>query len=110
MRHGPHVLDLSFAKHRFNGSAKPLRVLVWNLEAVISTCTVIAGDSANKDQYNNMSKEIIDELCPERIILTGMLADASDEAMVLCHFFDQEAFEPDQMAAQSMGFRARVRQ
>ena len=37
-------------------------------------------------------------LSPETILLLGMLADASDEVLVLVRFFDKEAFEVDRMA------------
>ena len=37
-------------------------------------------------------------LSPETILLLGMMADASDEVLVLVRFFDKEAFEVDRMA------------
>ena len=37
------------------------------------------------------------------------MADASDEVLVLCRFFDREAFEPDEMAAQIIAIKKRLR-
>ena len=106
---GATVHDLSWAKHRFDGVAKPLGVCVWNLDAVISTSTIIERDANFGAEYRKSCRKFLDGLCPEKIILMGMMADASDEVLTLCRFFDREAFETDQMAAQIVAFKARVR-
>ena len=106
---GATVHDLSWAKHRFDGVAKPLGVCVWNLDAVISTGSIIARGDSFKAEYRKSCRKFLDGLCPEKIILMGMMADASDEVLTLCRFFDREAFETDQMAAQIVAFKARVR-
>ncbi len=106
---GDRVRDLSWAKHRFDGVAKPLGVCMWNLDAVISTCTIVERGVNFKVEYRNSSRKFLDGLGPEKIILMGMMADASDEVLVLCRFFDREAFEAEQMAHQIVPFKARMR-
>ena len=65
------VRDLSFAKQRFDGVAKPLRICVWNFDAVISTCALIERDENFRSEYRKLCRRFLDELCPERIILMG---------------------------------------
>ena len=92
------VTHLGYAKQRFDNTAKPLAVAVWNLDAVISSCDLIARDSAIRKQFRRVAETFLTMLSPETILLLGMLADASDEVLVLVRFFDKEAFEVDRMA------------
>ena len=92
------VTHLGYAKQRFDNTAKPLAVAVWNLDAVISSCDLIARDSAIRGQFRRVAETFLTMLSPETILLLGMLADASDEVLVLVRFFDKEAFEVDRMA------------
>ena len=46
---GATVHDLSWAKHRFDGVAKPFRICVWNLDVVISTGSIIERDTSFKN-------------------------------------------------------------
>jgi hypothetical protein len=106
---GGVVLNLSFAKHRFDSTAKPLGICVWNLDAVISTCHIIVRDKSFDKQYRTLCQQFLDELSPERILLLGMLADASEEVLTLVRFFDREAFDVSAMSEQVVAFKRRVR-
>ncbi len=106
---GTALLDLSYAKHRFDGVARPLGTCVWNLDAVISTCSIIVRDNTFEAKFRKLCRRFLDELNPQRILLMGMMADASDEALVLCRFFDREAFEAELMAEQVVAFKSRLR-
>ena len=92
------VTHLGYAKQRFDNTAKPLAVAVWNLDAVLSSCNLIARGSAIRGQLRRVAETCLKMLSPETILLLGMLADASDEVLVLVRFFDKEAFEVDRMA------------
>jgi hypothetical protein len=47
---------------------------------------------------------------PQNAVLMGMLADASDECLVLTRFFGREAFRVEEMSEQLAGFKQRLRQ
>ena len=72
------VAHLGYAKQRFDNTAKPLAVAVWNLDAVISSCDLIARDSAIRGRLRRVAETFLTMLSPETILLLGMLADASD--------------------------------
>ena len=63
---GATVRDLSWAKHRFDGVAKPLGVCVWNLDAVISTCTIIERDGNAHGPWCSQCSQEVRELWKAR--------------------------------------------
>lgn len=96
---GGNVSHLGFAKQRFDNTARPLAVAIWNLDAVIATCAVIARDASIDQRFRSAARRFLDRLDPTWILLLGMMADASDEILHLVRFFDKEAFEVDAMAS-----------
>ncbi len=106
-REGPvgAVKHIGFAKHRFDNTAKPLAVAIWNLDAVISSCDIIARDHTIHGKFRNVATAFLMMLRPETILLLGMMADASDEVLALVRFFDKEAFEVDSMAEAVQTFK-----
>ena len=71
---------------------------------MISTCSIIERDVNFQAECRTSCSTFLDGLCPEKIILMGMMADASDEVLTLCRFFDREAFETDQIRAALNGY------
>ena len=99
---------LGYAKQRFDNSAHPLGITVWDLDAVICTCDIISRDSSFDKRWRQLSRQFLDELSEERVLLLGMLADASDELLQLVRFFDKEAFAIEKMAEKVQSFKQTV--
>ncbi len=100
---------LGYAKQRFDSTAKPLAIVVWNLDAVISTCNIIAYDATFKESFRKLCKHFLDSLCPEWILLLGMIADASDEVLAVVRFFDVASFDIEAMSAQIVALKNTIR-
>ena len=98
---GGKVSHLGFAKERFDSTAKPLAVAIWNLDAVISTSTIIERDVGFHAEYRTSCRKYLDGLCAHKSILMCMLADAIGEVLTRCRFFVREAFQTESMAANS---------
>ncbi len=102
------ICNLSFAKQRFDSTAKPLGRCVLNLDALISEATLLRGQLGNEAQRKGAA-DFLDLLTDEVFILMGMMADASDECLLLTRFFDKEQFQIEHMAAHVAEFRVRLR-
>ena len=99
------IRNLSFAKQRFDSTAKPLGRCLLNLDATISTMDLMCQQlpAASKDHKGALQYlQLLSE--PQNVVLMGMLADASDECLVLTRFFDREAFRVEEMSEQLAGF------
>ena len=81
---------------------------MWDLDAVICTCDIISRDSSFDKRWRQLSRQFLDELSEERVLLLGMLADASDELLQLVRFFDEEAFAIEKMAEKVQSFKQTV--
>ena len=81
---------------------------MWDLDAVICTCDIISRDSSFDKRWRQLSRQFLDELSEERVLLLGMLADASDELLQLVRFFDKEAFAIEKMAEKVQSFKQTV--
>ena len=100
---------LGYAKQRFDNTARPLGICVWDLDAVIHTCDVISRDSSFDKQWRQLYLTFLAQLDEEMLLLLGMVADASDEVLQLVRFFDKEAFAIEQMAERVHTFMQTVR-
>ena len=80
---------------------------MWDLDAVIHRCDIISRDSSFDKRWRQLSRQFLDELSEERVLLLGMLADANDELLQLVRFFDKEAFATE-MAEQVQNFKQTV--
>ena len=99
------VRNMSFAKQRFDSTAKPLGRCVLNLDAVISTMNIVCGEYPATSKEHRGAAEFLQVLSQEaNRILLGMSADASDECLLLTRFFDKEAFRLEEMAEQIAAF------
>ena len=102
------VKNLSFAKQRFDSTAKPLGRCLWNLDALISTCHIIQETRGVRTDAGKSCAQFIALLNEEVVVQLGMLADASDECLVLTRFFDQGMFELANMSTEVLGFKRRL--
>ena len=103
------VRNMSFAKQRFDSTAKPLGRCLLNLDAVISTMHIVCGEYAAASKEHRGAAESLRVLSQEaNLILLGMLADASDECLLLTRFFDKEAFRLEEMAEQIAAFNRKL--
>jgi hypothetical protein len=75
---------MSFAKPRFDSTAKPLGRCLLNLDAVISTMDIVCGEYPATSKEHRGAAEFLHVLSQEaNLVLFGMLADASDELLAL---------------------------
>ena len=105
------IRNMSFAKQRFDSTAKPLGRCLLNLDATISTMDLICQQRPAASKEHKGALQFLQLLSePQNVVLMGMLADASDECLVLTRFFDREAFRVEEMSEQLAGFKQRLRQ
>ena len=102
------VKNMSFAKQRFDSSAKPLGRCVLNLDALISTMEIIMRQRPTSSKEAQGARQFLAILNERSVLLMGMLADATDECLVLTRFFDKEAFQLEDTARQLNGFRNKL--
>ena len=104
------IRDMSFAKQRFDSTAKPLGRCLLNLDATISAMDIICRQRPAASKEHKGARGFLELLSePKNLVLMGMLADASDECLVLTRFFDREAFRLEEMAEQLATFKQRLR-
>ena len=101
------IKNMSFAKQWLDSTAKPLGHCILNLDAQISTMDVISGQRHGNSNEGQGSMNFPSLLNDRNVVLMGMLADASDECLVLTRFFDKEAFKLEDTAQQLGCFRKR---
>jgi hypothetical protein len=78
------VRDMSFAKQRFDSTAKPLGRCLLNLDAAISTMDIICRQRPATSKEHQGGRDFLTLISePRSLLLMGMLADASDECLVL---------------------------
>ena len=102
------ITELGFSKDRFDSKQKPLSRCVLNLDALISTALLIyrTRDAGSKEGQGVRS--FMNLLNEKNVLLLGMMADASDECLMLTRFFDREAFRIEEMSNQLEAFRRRL--
>jgi hypothetical protein len=95
-RHSPAgkpVKDLSYAKQRFDSTARPLGRMVVHFEALLQTAMDIVrerGPSTKEHQSANRALELLDT---EAMLQLGMVADACEAVVRFIRFLDKECFE-----------------
>ena len=102
------VTDMSFAPQRFDSLQKPLGRIVLNLEALLSYCTLVVRERGPTSDEGQGCIAFLECLTEENVILLGMMADASDECMILTRFMDKEAFEVGSMRIELVRFQNRI--
>ena len=103
------VRNMSFAKQRFDSTAKPLGRCLLNLDAVISTMQIVCAQRQSGSSEYKAAANFLNLISEARnLVLAGMLADACDECLVLIRFFDREAFRLEEMVEQIDIFRKKI--
>jgi hypothetical protein len=102
------VRNMSFAKQRFDSTAKPLGRCMLNLEALTSTMDIICRGHQPATKEHRGAAAFLELLEERHVVLLGMMADASDEALLLTRFFDREAFRLEDMAEQLATFERKL--
>jgi hypothetical protein len=101
--------NMSFAKQRFDSTAKPLGRCLLNLDATISTMDIICAQRQTSSLEYQGAFRFLQMISQEtNLILLGMLADACDECLVLTRFFDREAFRLEEMVEQIETFKRKL--
>lgn len=71
------VRDMSFAKQRFDSTAKPLGRCLLNLDAAISTMDIICRQRPTTSKEHRGGRDFLTLMSePRNLLLMGMLADA----------------------------------
>ena len=103
------IRNMSFAKQRFDSTAKPLGRALLNLDAAISTMDIISQQRDLTSKEGQGAMEFLDFISNKNILLMGMMADATDEALMFVRFFDREAFSLAESAHQLKCFLDRLK-
>ena len=70
---------------------------------------IVCGEYPATSKEHRGAAEFLHVLSQEaNLILLGMLADASDECLLLTRFFDNEAFRLEEMAEQSSSIQSEI--
>ena len=101
--HGPRMRSLSYSKHRFNSTQKPLGRFVLLFEAIIMTALEINTARAGKKE-GHAAADFLEFLSAERLVLVGMLADAGDECQQLTLDVESESYDVAQLGASVQRF------
>ena len=64
-----------------------------NLEALVSYCHVVVRDRGATSEEGQNCAACIKILTQENVIILGVMADGSDERMLLSRFMDGDRFE-----------------
>jgi len=103
------ITELGFSKDRFDSKQKPLSRCVLNLDALIATALLIFRTRESGSKEGQGVRAFMDLIDERTALLLGMMADASDECLLLTRFFDREAFHVEEMSGQVEAFRRRLR-
>ena len=102
------VTNMSFAGHRFDSLQKPLGRIVLNLEAITSYCHIVTRDRGPSSVEGQGCGAFLNALTEESVILLGMIADASDECMMVTRMMDREIFDVGNMWSELDAFHQRI--
>ena len=103
-----HAVNMGLAKHRFDSMTKPLGRLVRHIGAVIATALHIVNDRKGKDE-GVAATSWLSRLTEEGFLQAAMMADASDETIMLIRICDTELADTADLPFEVAGFMDRVR-
>ena len=86
------VHNLRAAKHRFESFQKPLGRMCLNLPAVVKTA--LHCNATRTDKSGVRAGHWLQWLSTEKCLMAAMMADASDQAMLLTRVLDDEDMDP----------------
>eukprot|EP00959_Pyramimonas_sp_CCMP1952_P252475 5275216-Pyramimonas_sp.AAC.1 len=92
--------NLRAAKHRFESFQKPLGRTVRLFPSILKLLVRVA--VSRSDFQGKRAKEFLEWIAasPKHLLMTGMMADAADEAIILTRFCDSEAMDVAGMSSQ----------
>ena len=102
------VTDMSFAAQRFDSLQKPLGRIVLNLEALLSYCHVVTRERSANSPEVPRCLEFLQCITEQNVLLLGMMADASDECMMLTRFMDRDTFDVGCVHVELQKFHDRI--
>ncbi|CAE7657751.1 unnamed protein product [Symbiodinium sp. CCMP2592] len=103
---GRRIKNLAMRKHRFDSAAKPLGRFILFCEAHLMLALSLSSNKSHDScQYGMRFLEWIDE---EKLLLLGLLADCSDEALQLVRFYDTEQHDSAEMQYQLQVFASKL--
>ena len=102
------VTDMSFAAQRFDSLQKPLGKIVLNLEALLSYCHVVTRERGATSVEGQRCLEFLQCITEQNVVLLGMMADASDECMLLTRFMDRDTFDIGSVHVELQKFHDRI--
>ena len=107
-RIGDRVQNFSFAKHRFDSTAKPLGRAVLGIRALVKTASRIASLRRGRAEADHANR-FLSFINTERFLLMAMCADASDEVNLLVRFVDkEEGFAVEEVPFQIESFQKKI--
>ncbi len=77
------------------------------MDALISTCHIVRDTQGMRTDAGRSCNHFLNLLGAQAVVLLGMLADASDECLVMTRFFDEGIFELGNMSVELLGFKQR---
>lgn len=102
------VKNMHLAKHRFDSLSKPLGRLVRHIGPAIATALHIVNDRKTKVE-GIAAAEWLSDLNEEKYLQAAMMADATDEALLLVRICDTEVVDTADIPSEVSGFVARAR-
>ena len=108
VRTHPHMQDLSYAPHRFESATKPLARIVLFLHAFLATVSQIAWDRKHEEEGKDMARFLL-WLDDERLLTLALMADAATETTDLLRMVDYQGHPVDELGANVLGLKHRVR-
>lgn len=103
----PVLRNMGFAKHRFDSVATPLAKIVLRLDAVLAVLVDVIRTRRAEPYYRPLV-ELMDMLSEEMLVQLAMMADCSDEVLVLTRFLDKENYEAAELPRHLLEFSQRT--
>ncbi|CAJ1400606.1 unnamed protein product [Effrenium voratum] len=105
-KHHGTISNLKSAKHRFESHTTPLCRLISNLPAIMSVAQRII--QHRQDAVGKHVKQWLDDFSSEAVLALAMVADASDESLLLIRQVDDEAVDSSELGNYVQGFADRI--
>ena len=106
-KYGKRVKDMNARKHRFESFQKPQGRAVLLHRAVLLTAEEIANERRSL-QAGKDATQFLDDVDEETELQLGLMADMSDEHMILLRFNDQEQYESTELVHEAQTFLMRI--
>ena len=102
------IKDLSGAKHRYDSYAKPLGRCCLYLPAVLAMAQSVVDERGQATSEGRGCLRLLNFISEARLILLGMVADASDESLAFVRFLDDESCDKSSLAHEVFHFLTNI--